>query len=85
MSEHQAAYDPRGRYSRQPRDHWKWLRSLYHRWLYRAHMRFAHRFHWHHTRSNVMSDGTVHTRCDWCGLTQVCSYELAKMQGFVKP
>lgn len=45
---------------------WRWITSLYHRRLYRVHMRLAHRFNWHYAPVGG-PDGNV-AWCQWCGL-----------------
>ena len=38
--------------------------------LYRAIMRFAHRFNWHYAPP-INPNGDTVLRCDWCGMTYV--------------
>lgn len=49
----------------------RWITSVYHRWLYRAHMRLAHRFNWHYAPMiGPFPDGSTQRWCQWCGFRQ---------------
>ena len=46
---------------------------IYHRFVYRHVMRFAHKHGWHYAPPSTMEDGSVLELCLWCGLHQVNS------------
>lgn len=42
---------------------------LYHRFIYRRLMRFAHRFDWHYAPEHgPFDDGKYQRWCQWCGM-----------------
>ena len=48
-------------------------------WFYRAFMRLAHRFEWHHaTISGPFEDGKSQRWCRWCGLRESYRYDPRK-------
>lgn len=61
---------------------WRWV---YSHWFYRVHMRFAHRYNWHHTRQlGPFPDGSTQLWCEWCGLrysTPAIDYALLSRLG----
>lgn len=61
---------------------WSWL---YHSKFYRAHMRLAHKYNWHHTKvMGPFPDGSTQLWCQWCGLrysTPAIDYALVSRLG----
>lgn len=59
------------------------IRFLYYKFIYRPLMKLAHKYGWHHIRTDYVEDPSNNTistlmRCEWCGLStithrQICS------------